>query len=264
MPRNITVKTNFTGGEIAPELIGRGDLKAYDNAARNLSNVVILPTGGVARRAGFYFIDTVAGAGRLIAFEFNTTQLYLVVLTDTQASVYRGGVKIATLATPWTAAQIPQVTWSQSADTLLLCHPDVAPQSLTRNLAETFSLTPWTYAVPAGGARLLQPHYKFAATETTITPSATTGSITVTTSHATCLRHGGDGRCPRNPDRDGHHDRLVRAGLFRRPWVADLRGLPPRSLGHRRQPRPAEPPVFLACRGFVQFRSGHGAGRPSD
>ena len=40
-------KLSFTAGEIAPELLGRGDLRAYENGAKTLRNVTILPTGGV-------------------------------------------------------------------------------------------------------------------------------------------------------------------------------------------------------------------------
>lgn len=43
------IKTSFTAGELAPELLGRSDLRAYENGARKLRNVVILPTGGLSR-----------------------------------------------------------------------------------------------------------------------------------------------------------------------------------------------------------------------
>ena len=42
------IKASFTAGELAPELYGRGDLRAFENGARRLRNVVIQPTGGVA------------------------------------------------------------------------------------------------------------------------------------------------------------------------------------------------------------------------
>lgn len=74
-------KTNFTGGEISLDLLGRGDLRAYDNGARALRNVFIDPTGGVTRRAGLRFVDTIRGVGRLISFEFNTEQTYLLVFS---------------------------------------------------------------------------------------------------------------------------------------------------------------------------------------
>ena len=52
MTRQRLSKTNFTSGEISAELLGRGDLTAYDNGAALLRNVFILPTGGGDAAAG--------------------------------------------------------------------------------------------------------------------------------------------------------------------------------------------------------------------
>jgi hypothetical protein len=46
------LKTSFTAGEVAPPLLGRSDLAAYENGASKLRNVFIHPTGGVTRRSG--------------------------------------------------------------------------------------------------------------------------------------------------------------------------------------------------------------------
>ena len=72
MARIRQVKTNFTAGEISRRLLGRGDLRAYDNGALALRNLFIHPTGGVTRRSGLAFVDPAHGDGRLVAFEFNT------------------------------------------------------------------------------------------------------------------------------------------------------------------------------------------------
>ena len=180
MSRVKQIKTNFTAGEVSTELLGRGDLRAYENGALALRNIFIFPTGGVTRRAGLSYIDTVAGNGRLISFEFNTEQTYLMVVTDGQLDIYAGGINIQTLSAPWTLAQIPQLTWTQSADTLLLVHPDIAPRKIVRNAFGSFVLDTWTFF--AENNVLFQPYFKFADSAVTITPSSTTGTITLTTS----------------------------------------------------------------------------------
>ena len=43
----VSVKTNFTSGQVSPSLYARGDLGVYANGARKLENVIIFPTGGV-------------------------------------------------------------------------------------------------------------------------------------------------------------------------------------------------------------------------
>lgn len=180
MTRIREIKTTFTAGEVSTELLGRGDLRAYDNGALALRNVFINPTGGVTRRAGLGYVDTAAGNGKLIAFEFNTQQTSLLVITDEQIDIYTNGVKEDTVAAPWTEEQIPQLAWTQSADTLLLTHPEVTPKKLTRSAAGTWSLSDWVYFTD--GDVVQQPYFKFATSASTITPSGTTGSITLTAS----------------------------------------------------------------------------------
>ena len=185
-------KTSFTGGEISPLLVGRTDLRAYDNGAGKLRNVFIHPTGGLSRRAGLRYVDTVAGGGRLVAFEFNTEQVYLLVFTDGQVDVYRDGAWVTSIDTPWTEAQVDQINWTQTADTLLVVHPEVSPRKITRDEDEQWSIAEWTFIEEDedkdkdGGTvhvnRIQQPHHKFAGDDVTLTPSGTSGTVTLTAS----------------------------------------------------------------------------------
>ncbi|HOO52050.1 MAG TPA: hypothetical protein PLK94_12250, partial [Alphaproteobacteria bacterium] len=67
MARTTQIKTTFTAGEVSVDLLGRGDLRAYENGALRLRNVFIQPTGGVKRRSGLRYLDEVSGTGRLLA-----------------------------------------------------------------------------------------------------------------------------------------------------------------------------------------------------
>lgn len=180
MTRVRQVKTNFTAGEVSPDLLGRGDLRAYENGALALRNLFIFPTGGVTRRAGLSYIDTAAGDGRLVSFEFNTQQTYLLVLSAGQIDVYAEGAKVATLAAPWPESGIHQIVWTQSADTLLLVHPDYPPKKFTRSGGGVFSLDDWAFFTEDNVIQ--QPFYKFSNSDVTLTPSGTTGTITLTAS----------------------------------------------------------------------------------
>ena len=170
-------KSNFTAGEISPRLLGRSDLRAYGNGASTLTNVFIHPTGGLSRRAGLRYLDTARGDGRLIGFEFNVNQIYLLVFTDQHVDVYRDDAKVADFATPWTLAQVGGINWTQSADTLLVVHPDVAPKKITRTSDANWSVTDWSFHDEDD--RIHQPHHKFADDDVTLTPSATSGTITL-------------------------------------------------------------------------------------
>jgi hypothetical protein len=180
MTRVRQIKTTFTAGEVSRDLMGRADLKAYANGALALRNVFIQPTGGVTRRAGLRYVDTALGNGRLIAFEFNTEQTYLLVLTDGKLDIYANGSKITSLDAPWSEAQIANIAWTQSADTLLIVHPDFAPRRLNRNADLSWNLSEWSFFTD-NNVRT-QPYIKFATAEATITPSGTSGTITLTSS----------------------------------------------------------------------------------
>lgn len=185
MSRLRTLQTNFTAGQISPRLLGRGDLRAYANGARRLTNVFIQSTGGIDRRDGLAFVDGLPGRARLIAFEFNTDQTYLIAATDRAMRVYAEGEPVATLTVPWTAAQLGQLTWTQSADTLLVCHPEVEPRSITRHGATDWRIQAWPIPVQDGADR--RPFHRFAPAETRLNPSGTAGIITVTADRATFL-----------------------------------------------------------------------------
>lgn len=175
MTRTRPVKTSFTGGCVSRALLGRGDLRAFDNGALDLTNVLVEPTGGVTRRPGTAFIAGLSGRGRLVAFTFSTQQTHLLAFTDGQVSIFANDALLASLPTPWALDQLPDIQWAQSGDVLLVCHPDVPPQRLTRLGSDQWRLQPWEFVEEEGRPRI--PFYRFADAAVTLTPSALTGRV---------------------------------------------------------------------------------------
>ncbi|MEO3472923.1 hypothetical protein AAFN86_13725 [Roseomonas sp. CAU 1739] len=171
MPSVKRAKTSFAAGELAPELLGRGDIGAFDNGARRLRNVFIQPTGGVTRRPGLRHVTPLPGAARLIPFEFNTEQTYLVVLTAGLLRVYQGDAEVAVLGGPWHGWMLPQIAFTQNADTLLLTHPEMAPQRVTRT-ASGWTIAPWAF--------VHEPFFRFADAGVTLTTSGISSNVVVT------------------------------------------------------------------------------------
>jgi hypothetical protein len=169
------IKSSFTAGELAPELSGRADLRAFENGARRLRNVVIQPTGGVARRPGLVHVATLPGVARLVPFEFNTEQAYLLALSDHRLQVFLGDAEVASLHAPWNGFMLSQLSWTQSADTLLLFHPEMPPQRLTRSSHTAWTITPFAFG--------RMPFHAFRP-DVVLTPSATSGVVTLTASGA--------------------------------------------------------------------------------
>lgn len=169
-------KTSFTSGEVSPWLIGRGDLRAHENGATRLRNVYVHPTGGLFRRSGLRYVATARGRGRLVPLEFNTEQVYLLAFSEGFVDVYQNGVLVAILNTPWHVDHLRQLCWTQSADTLLIAHPEVPAQRIVRHGATDWRISPWTFAISDNGGIHL-PHDKFAPAGTSLQSTAVTGTV---------------------------------------------------------------------------------------
>jgi len=176
------LKPSFAGGELTPALYGRTDLQKYDVGAAVLQNAVVLRYGGVTRRPGFRYITGTKSnrKARLIPFSYNTEQNYVLEFTAgkvrffTQGGIITSGGSPVEVSTPYTEAELPKIKYTQSADVLFLVHPNHPPATLTR-----YSNTSWTYAVMnITNGPFDDPN----TTDITITPSATTGNITLTAS----------------------------------------------------------------------------------
>ena len=167
------IKASFTAGELAPELYGRADLRAFANGARRLRNVVIQPTGGVARRPGLRHVAVLPGAARLVPFEFNTEQTYLLVLSEGLLQVFLNDAEVASLPAPWSTTMLPQLAFTQSADTLLLFHPEMPPQRLTRSSHTAWTITPFVFTEV--------PYLNFTR-DVAMAASATSGTVALTCS----------------------------------------------------------------------------------
>ena len=173
-----SVKTNFTAGQVSIDLLGRGDLRVYANGARHLENVIIHPTGGVSRRRGLKFISKIEKPMRLLPFEFNTEQIYLLCLTDNKLQVLKDDKVIAELETPWAGEQLFQLNYTQSADTFLIVHPDVPPKQITRNNNEVWKIEDWEYYTKDD--MIYMPYYNFYQKKPKLKSSGSSGTVTMT------------------------------------------------------------------------------------
>lgn len=137
-----TQQTSFTAGEVAPSLTARIEVARYYSSAALIKNMLIRPQGGVRRRPGMRHLRAMDGVYdvRLIPFAFNVDQTYCIALRSGAFDVYRGsdGAYLASVTgCPWNATQATQMNRAQSADTLLLFHPDMQPQRIQRGANET-------------------------------------------------------------------------------------------------------------------------------
>jgi hypothetical protein len=112
MARSAPALSSFTAGEISPRLEGRVNLEKYREGLADLTNMVVHPHGGVARRPGTEFlgeVKTSANYTRLIPFQFKTSDTYILEFGNEYMRVYRNGLQVLTGA-PKTITAITQAS----------------------------------------------------------------------------------------------------------------------------------------------------------
>lgn len=183
------LQNNFIGGEFSPLTQARVDSDLYRTGMEICLNYIPLIQGPITRRPGTYFVQKTknsanANAVRLQRFEFSTTQAYIIEFGDQYVRFYRNNGPVETspgvpyeISTPYGAAQVFQLQFTQSADTLYITHPSYAPRKLTRT-----AHTSWTLSLVNNQDG---PYLTANVGATTLTPSGTTGAITITASTAT-------------------------------------------------------------------------------
>lgn len=176
-----TLQPTFARGEVSPYLFGRVDLVAFAAGLRTLRNAFVRPEGAVSNRQGFQYLGnsltTTPKASVLMPFIFSATQSYVIEIGILSAQVYSAGALVigATFVTPWAAADLPNLRWSQSSDTLTVVHPNYPPYEIKRTSANSFTCL---QAVYVNGPFLPQN----TDGTTFVFASAITGAVTLTAS----------------------------------------------------------------------------------
>jgi hypothetical protein len=191
MARGRTQKSlvSFNAGELSPLLDARVDLDKYSNGCRQLQNAVIETYGAARRRPGLQFIaqakyPTNPGqAVRLIEFQFSTTTTFVLEVGNAYMRFFSNGAPVLSggtpyeIATPWEIPDLFGIKYAQINDVMYLVHPDYPVYKLSRLADTNWSLVAVNFAKPA----LLDEN----ATDITLTPSGTTGYISLTATGGT-------------------------------------------------------------------------------
>lgn len=175
----------FNAGEVTPLLLARNDFVKYQNSCKQLQNMIVLSQGPATRRPGTKFITTTKNnaVARLIRFEFSKTDTYMLEFGNLYMRAFRNGGQVLDvnddpfeLVTTYTTSELDDIQFVQSADIMWLVHPDHEIAELTRTGHTSWTLTDEDL--------ITGPFLPRNTTDTTITPSATTGTITLTASAA--------------------------------------------------------------------------------
>jgi hypothetical protein len=178
--------TNFTAGEISPLLSSRVDSDAYRNGLKTLTNFRMKAQGGVTRRPGLQYLQTLTGSAyQTEPYVYDEDEAYILLFSNGQLEIVDTSNPTVILQTltsqKWTSAMIGQLKVAQSSDTMIVVHPDMEMQKITRISATTFSVSDFDH----NGNYHYEPFYKFVAGAVTLTPqNPNAGSQNFTASSA--------------------------------------------------------------------------------
>lgn len=191
---------SFARGEISPRLYGRQDTELYYTALERAKNYVVDGRGILERRPGTRYLGNTKdnGPATLVPFVYNRTQSYILEMGDLYmrswfdfGQVQDGGGPSETV-TPYTAAQVETLSFTQLRDTMWAAHGTHPLQTIIRDSASTFAIS--EYEMRDG------PYRDENTTSTTAKPSgygslspvmtsntAPSGTVLETTSHASAF-----------------------------------------------------------------------------
>lgn len=175
---------SFNAGELSPRLVSRPDLDKYGAGCRVLQNFLIMPYGGVNRRPGTQFLGRAKYAdrkARLLGFNFSVTTNFVLEFGDFYCRFWRDGAPVLDgddavleIETPYSEEEVFEFQFLQVNDVLFIVHPDHPVHTLSRLADDDWQLQLAEWDWPA----VLDPN----TSGIKLTPSATTGEITLTAS----------------------------------------------------------------------------------
>lgn len=190
MARTIrTVLSNFSAGELNPLLKARTDAKAYFNGAQTLRNWYMMDSGGLMRRQGTTFKQTLPAEARLLPFVFSDDEVAIFALSNNRLDVYSSAGAVIqsnyTTNCNWTTAQLFELNIAQFGDTVFIANRNNPTIKIKRESATSFTASVFAFASHSSGYPRYQPYYKYADAGVTLTPAATSGStVNITASSA--------------------------------------------------------------------------------
>lgn len=153
MPRATWVQNNFNAGEWSPLTYGRNDVSKYNNSLATCLNYVPTTQGGLTRRPGTKYVANTKSnqTVRLVSFEFSITQAYVLEFGHQYIRFFTNGGQLLSgatpyeVATPYTTADLQDLSFTQSADVLYIAHRNYKPRKLSRLGPTNWTLSTITF-----------------------------------------------------------------------------------------------------------------------
>lgn len=152
----------FNGGEVAPAMYARIDDGKYQTGLALCRNFLVEPQGPIQVRPGFAYVHEVKDSTKtpkLIPFTFSADQTMVLEFGEGYVRFHTQGQTLLTeegapyeVSTDFTADEVFDIHYVQSADVLTLVHPNHPPKELRR-----YGATDWRLVNIEFGSSLNPP-----------------------------------------------------------------------------------------------------------
>lgn len=207
---------SFQYGEVSDSLIMRTDTPIYAQSAQRLENLVVMSEGSVKKRYGLKHIYDYSitydannpAQSHLFKFIFDDNEQYIISVEHQKVRCFQletdGTITLVETITqdvdsnalPFDQSYLQQYTYAQYGDVMFISHPLFAPRTLIRTSLTSFEIDTFAFDFRADEQVTYQPYTKYQASDVTLDPSGTSGSVTLTTSadywDTTGTQTGGD------------------------------------------------------------------------
>lgn len=197
--------TNLSKGEISEMMEGRSDLEQYPNSAKTIENLLILQQGPAQRRPGSRFVAKVKDSTqlvRIVKFTPSKSRAFTIEFGNNYARFFTnngpillGGVPVE-IATPYVAADLRLLTFSQSNDVLFITSVFYEPRKLLHFSDFVWQLT-YVGKPTQSSSFKTPPSFEYGTRPSagaTLTPSATSGAGVTFTAGAAIFQNADVGR----------------------------------------------------------------------
>lgn len=141
-----TSYTDFSYGELSPNLYGRYDLQAFYAGHKRVENFIIDSAGQARFRNGTYFSAEADSKAFLHPFVYDDGLAFILEFTDLQIrffsadGIVESGGSPYTLTTTYAEKDLFQLKFAQDGVDLYITHPDYPPRILTYTSATSWAI----------------------------------------------------------------------------------------------------------------------------
>ena len=142
------IQSSFSEGRISPRLHGQIDIPSYKASVKELENFLVLPQGSATRRPGTYYVQNASTntsyQSKLVPFYYGQGQSYILEFYAGNIKLfYNNGIlglqsdnatQFVIGSTGYTASEIADIKYIQSADVIFLAHPNHPPKKIERTV----------------------------------------------------------------------------------------------------------------------------------